>query len=431
MTQSGSLLLVFGAVVTGLVLLLLFAVLRLGMASRRGRERDSGAEALFMTTAVEQAVTQLRDQERATQARAEESERLSQEIIAGLASGLLVAGVEGEVRILNPAGRRLLDLNDVPAGLPYDSLLGSTAAPLASVISECLATMRPITRRAVTLARAAHGVAPGYLGVSVSPLRDEQGAPHGAICLFTDLSEVVELEERLRLQDSLARVGELTAGMAHEFRNGLATIHGYGRLLDPEQVLPRYRPYVEGIRQETVALREVIDRFLAFARPAELSLASLGLDEVVHRAVEDVRREVEEHGGQVRVEGAFGAVEGDEVLLRQAFSNLCRNALEACRHAGLVPRLTVGGTVDDSRGVTTVSVIDNGPGMDPETKTRVFQPFFTTKEAGTGLGLALTQKIIVTHNGRVTVHDAPGGGTRFEVILPLAPPKSATEPVSS
>ena len=347
-----------------------------------------------------------------------------------MASGLLVVGVEGAVRILNPAGRLLLGVSEIPAGLSYEALLGSTAAPLAAEVAECLATMRPITRRAVTLARAPNGVAPPHLGVSVSPLRDEQSAPHGAICLFTDLSAVVELEERLRLQDSLARVGELTAGIAHEFRNGLATIHGYGRLLALEQVPPRYRPYVEGIRQETVALREVVDRFLAFAKPAELSLASLVLDEVVHRAVEDVRREVEEHGGQVRVEGAFGTVDGDEVLLRQAFSNLCRNALEACRQADLALRLTVGGSVDDTRGVTTVSVSDNGPGMDPETKTRVFQPFFTTKETGTGLGLALTQKIIVTHNGRVTVHDALGGGTRFEVILPLAPGTSETERVS-
>ena len=430
MTQSGSLLLVFGAVMAGLALLLVFAAIRLGVASRRARERDEGAEALFMTAAVEQLVTRLREQERDSQARAEASERLSHEIVAGLASGLLVVGVAGDVRILNPAGRQLLGLDEVGAGLSYDTLLEARAAPLASVISECLSTRRPITRRAVTLLRAGDGATPGYLGVSVSPLRDEQGAPRGAICLFTDLSEVVELEDRLHLQDSLARVGELTAGLAHEFRNGLATIHGYGRLIDPEQVLPRYRPYVEGIRQETAALREVVDRFLDFARPAELSLASLGLDEVVRRAVDDVRRDLEEHWGQVRVEGTFGAVEGDEVLLRQAFSNLCRNAIEACRHAGCVPRLTVGGAVDESRGLTTVSVIDNGPGIDPETKTRVFQPFFTTKEAGTGLGLALTQKIIVTHNGRVTVHEASGGGTRFEVVLPLALPASDTETVS-
>ena len=382
MTQSGLLLLVLGAVVGLLALLLLFAALRLGSASRQARARDSGADAMFMTTAVEQAVTRLRHQERATHARATASERLNEEIIASLASGLLVVGAAGEVRILNPAGRRLLGLEAVPVDCSYNTLLGARGAPLASVLAECLSTTRPITRKAISLARITDVDAAAHVGVSVSPLCDEAGAPYGAICLFADLSAVVELEERVRLQDSLARVGELTAGIAHEFRNGLATIHGYGRLLDPDQLPAQYRPYVRGIREETAALREVVDRFLAFARPAEPTLAPVVLIDVVHRAVEDVRREVEEHGGQLGVEGTFGIVEGDEVLLRQAFSNLCRNALEACRHASVVPLLIVEGVVDNPRREVVVSLTDNGPGMTPETMTRVFQPFFTTKEAG-------------------------------------------------
>src|SRR5690606_4679195 len=105
-----------------------------------------------------------------------------------------------------------------------------------------------------------------HLGVTVSPIRDKVGVGHGAICLFTDLSDVVELEEQLRLKDSLARLGELTAGIAHEFRNGLATIHGYARLMDPAQLPDEYRPYVTGIREETEALGEIVTNFLNFAK---------------------------------------------------------------------------------------------------------------------------------------------------------------------
>jgi PAS domain S-box-containing protein len=193
------------------------------------------------------------EQERAMKARADASERLSGEIIQSMTSGLLVVDQHGDVRTLNPAGRRMLGLPDeAPKGLAREGLRGT--GPLGSVIEECLATRQPIVRRTLQVTRAAQGGAT-HLGVTVSPIVDERGEPHGAICLFTDLSTVVELEERLRLKDSLARLGELTAGIAHEFRNGLATIHGYARLLDLEGLPPEYRAYLEGIRSETEALR--------------------------------------------------------------------------------------------------------------------------------------------------------------------------------
>jgi signal transduction histidine kinase len=113
-------------------------------------------------------------------------------------------------------------------------------------------------------------------------------------------------------------------------------------------------------------------------------------------------------------------VQGDEVLLRQAFSNLCRNALEACLDARLQPHIVIECLADPAQHQVRVSVIDNGPGVDPKIASRIFRPFVTTRARGTGLGLALVQKIVVTHNGRVGVQAEPGGGTRFTVTLPLA-----------
>ena len=419
MAEPDVLLLVFVSVVAALGLLLLFAVVRLGVASRQAnrRLRESGTETAFLTAALEQAVSNLRDQERATHARAVASERLSEQIIASLSSGLLVVGVDGDVRILNPAGRRLLGVEASTPGGQVRRLIG--AGSLADVIEECLADRRPIVRRTLTLEASAQPGTATHLGVSVSPMHDQAGAFHGVICLFTDLSAVVELEERLRLQDSLARVGELTAGIAHEFRNGLATIHGYSRLLEPEKVLPEYQPYVAGIRQETVALREVVDNFLNFARPAELSLSMVSLAKLAERTASEIRSDASDKGGEVDIRGEFPNVEGDEVLLRQALSNLCRNALDACLEAGVTPVIIIEGAVDGAQEEARVTVTDNGPGIAPDARDRIFRPFFTTKSTGTGLGLALTQKIVVTHNGRVTAHAAPGGGTRMEVVLPL------------
>ena len=347
MTQSGYLLLGLTAIVGALVAVLVFAVLRFGMAARQAghRLRDGNTETAFLTTALQDAVTKLKQQGLATEARAEASERLSEGILASLASGLLVVGSNGDVRILNPAGRRLLGLVDTRSDGAFRQALGPGAAPLADAIDECLSSSRPIVRRALRMSRMGTHAAASHLGVTVSPIYGDAKALQGAICLFTDLTEVVDLEEQLRLKDSLARLGELTAGLAHEFRNGLATVHGYSRLLDLEQLPPRYRPYVTSIRQETEALGEIVTNFLNFARPAELSLTTVDLRRLADRAADEIRAEVTARGGEVRVVGEFGETQGDEVLLRQAFSNLCRNAVEACAEAEVTPVITVDGTV--------------------------------------------------------------------------------------
>jgi PAS domain S-box-containing protein len=417
MTRAGSLLLLLTAIVAGLAGILAFAVSKFFAAARTATRagREGGAETAFMAAAMEDALKKMRQQERAMQLRAEASERLSGEIIASLTSGLLVVNQEGTVRTLNPAGQQLLGLAHSELIRDYREVLANST-PLADVIQECLIARRPIVRRAVRMERPGAGAS--HLGITVSPIRDDSGHEHGAICLFTDLSEIADLEDQLRLKDSLARLGELTAGIAHEFRNGLATIHGYSRLLDLERVPADFKPYVQGIRQETEELGQVVTNFLNFAKPAELVLGPVDVGVLAEKAAEEIRGEASARGGEVVVKGQFGVVEGDEVLLRQAFSNLCRNALEAC--TGAPPKIVVEGG-NDGPGTLRVSVTDNGPGVDPALAERIFRPFFTTKARGTGLGLALVQKIIVTHNGRVTAANADGGGACLTVTLPLRP----------
>lgn len=421
MTQSGYLLLGLTAIIAALAAVLAFSVLKFFAAARAaGRDsRVEGAETAFMASAMEEALTTLRSQERAMKARAEASERLSSEIVANLTSGLLVVSEDGLVRTMNPAGRRLLALPEADGSRSYRQVLVD-AVPLADVIEECLRSARPIVRRALDLASPSS--AASHLGVSVSPIRDEAGGLRGAICLFTDLSQVMDLEEQLRLKDSLARLGELTAGIAHEFRNGLATIHGYARLVDLERLPQQFRAYVQGIRDETDAMGQVMTKFLNFARPTELVLGPVDLHGIAQRAADEIRPEALARGGTVDVRGEFGLVDGDELLLRQAFSNLCRNALEACvARPGLAPHIVLEGAADAQLGVLRVTVGDNGPGIDPAIADRVFRPFVTTRAQGTGLGLALVQKIVVMHNGRV-VATSDASGARFVVTLPFRIP---------
>jgi len=405
------------AIVGALGAALTFAVLRIGAAARDTRRnlRDTSGETTLLSAALQEAVEKLKAQERATAARAEASERLSGEIVESLTAGLLVVGLNREVRIINPAGRRMLRIAESVSPEDHRRMLDEPA--LSQVIDECLSMKVPISRRAVRLPEARHGTT--HLGVTVSPLFDNNGDLHGVICLFTDLSAVKNLEEQLRLKESLATVGELTAGIAHEFRNGLATIHGYSKLVDLNALPPNYRSYVEGIRAEAESLSQVVTNFLNFARPAQLTLAPVDLRAICERTAEELRSEARTLGGDITVRGEFGSLEGDEVLLRQAFSNLLRNAVEACTGASLAPVVVIQSEIDPAQQIMRIVVDDNGPGIQPAQRDQVFRPFFTSKRNGTGLGLALVQKIIVFHNGRITVGTSPLGGASLQVSLPI------------
>jgi signal transduction histidine kinase len=293
--------------------------------------------------------------------------------------------------------------------VPFRNAL-ATAPALADVIGEALEGAAPIVRRRVALGRSSKL---SHLGVTVSPITDAHGGLQAAVCLFTDLTAVMELEEQLRLKEALARLGELTAGLAHEFRNGLATIHGYGRLLDPAALQEPHRAYVEGIRAETAALGEVVTNFLRFARPEQLVMAPVDLRAVIVRAAEDLPG-----GDVVAIEGEFGTVDGDDVLLRQAFSNLFRNSVEACADSAVAPHITATGAVIGYD--VHVIVEDNGPGLVREALDHLFQPFATTRATGTGLGLAIVQKVIVSHNGVISASNSSSGGAQFRIRLPLS-----------
>jgi signal transduction histidine kinase len=416
MTPNGYALLGLTALVAALIAVVTFAMLRFADAARSARRASANhGELALLSAALQEAVTKLKAQERATAARAEASERLSEEIIASLTAGLLVSGLDGEIRILNPAGRRMLGISDTAS--PADIRSALIDLTLADVLRESLTTNAPITRRTIALRQPHHGVS--QLGVTVSPLSDTESRVHGAICLFTDLTAVKDLEERLRLKESLATVGELTAGIAHEFRNGLATIHGYSKLVDLNALPEAYRKYVEGIRAETESLSQVVTNFLSFARPAELALSRVDVKAICERAAEEIRADVAALGGIVTVIGHFGVIDGDEVLLRQAFSNLLRNALEACVAANAAPHITIAAETDAAQKVQRIAVNDNGSGIPRELRERVFQPFFTSKRSGTGLGLALVQKIIVFHNGRIVAGGSSFGGASLQITLPI------------
>ena len=190
-------------------------------------------------------------------------------------------------------------------------------------------------------------------------------------------------------------------------------------MIRSEATDPELTEHAQRILDQTHALTHVVTEFLRFARPLELADEQVAMQPLVERVVAEVREAMP----QVRVtcEGEFAEVSGDEGLLRQALLNLARNAAEAVVAQPFRGRVVVRGVVERStgRGVQRISIADNGPGILPQDLPKIFLPFYTTKADGTGLGLAVVQKIVVQHGGGVEARNQPEGGAEFIVWLPL------------
>ena len=186
---------------------------------------------------------------------------------------------------------------------------------------------------------------------------------------------------------------------------------------------------IERILEQTRSITHVVTEFLKYARPLDIAAEPVELQGIVEKVIAEVGEALPEV--QLRSEGTFGSVAGDEGLLRQALLNLARNAAQACAGAEGGGRVLLRGETvrGEESGLQRVSVLDNGPGIADAVLPKIFRPFYTTKADGTGLGLAVVQKIILQHGGQVEAQNRADGGAAFLVTLPLC--LTATEAVES
>ena len=277
------------------------------------------------------------------------------------------------------------------------------------------------------------------IGYTLSLVRDEAGATVGAALFFKDLTHVEQMEERERLRDRLAAVGEMAAVMAHEIKNPLAAIEVVAGLLrrkapqsDDVQAL------VKDIISEAKMANAIVQEVLAFVRPVRLQVDRTSLADALASAV--VLADGKATRGSILVDMALPPqlplLGADQHQLTQVFTNLLINAYEALEGRGrVVITATVATTAaegallpDGHQPVATVvvDVTDDGSGMTPEVADKIFNPFFTTKAQGSGLGLAIVRKIVDAHEGRIDMTTTDGRGTRFRVTLPVAPHQHGT-----
>lgn len=439
--------LVFGI---GLVFLLIRWLLRpyrrMVEAARGSPVRASSAisEGEFVAQTFQALVEQLQAKERELahlheleRRRAERSERFSERLIANIPSGLITIDSKGIVTSVNAhamkifvsePGARSTQSRQIHTGellspiVDYRSFFSSSPR-MSAMISECLDKATTYRREEVALALP--GGRTRRVGLSISPICDASQNVEGALCLMTDITEVIELRERMKLKDNLANLGEMAAGLAHEFKNSLATIHGYVQLIEAQAVgtasdVDR-RATLDASLNEVKLLSKLVTDFLNFARPQDLNLVTVDLRSIIAASVDEISPQTARNAIALTVDGEFPQLDGDESLLQRAFINLLRNAAEAIDPQSLKKAIVVSGAVDsgtDSR-YAHIRVRDTGSGISPEDLPRVFIPFFTTKSRGYGIGLALVQKILVGHGGDVSVEKSDASGTVFHCRLPL------------
>jgi PAS domain S-box-containing protein len=377
-------------------------------------------------------IQQLREQEkelerlhRIEKERAEQTERLSEEVTRNMPAGLVVVNATGIISSSNPAAEQVLGIRGL-AFRRYSEALGASSG-MTRLIAECLSNGKIFRREEVEHVPPAGNTR--HLGVTISPIRRGEGKISGAICLLSDLTELAALQQRMQLKENLAALGELSAGIAHEFKNALATISGYAQMIQSESTETEALDYAARILEQTRNITHVVAEFLKYARPLEIPDDRVPLQMMTERVVAEVREALPQV--KIRWEGTFGDAGGDEGLLRQALLNLTRNAAEACALTASGGQVIVRGEIvrGDETGFQRIRVCDNGPGIPANVLPKLFRPFFTTKAKGTGLGLAVVQKIIVQHGGQVEVRNRPEGGAEFIVTLPL--PRSVPEAVES
>jgi signal transduction histidine kinase len=399
---------------------------------------DSENASVFMAASMQGVIEKLRAQEKElarlhvlAQERAQESERMTEEVTRNMPTGLLLVSATGAISSTNPAAEEALGLRPMRYR-SYKEILGEGSG-LSQMLTACLHDGKTFQRGEVE-----HMTSEGEvrrLGVTISPIyhharmavrrrlsdppRTAEKRVSGALCLMSDLTELTALQKQIRWKENLAALGEMSAGIAHEFKNSLATISGYAQMIRNESKPGETRESAEKILSQTRALTHVVTEFLKFAKPLEICYETVAMAPLVERLAEELQGSLPNCA--FVHEGTFLELPGDEALLRQALLNLARNGAESASAGGNAPSVKISGTLEElgGRKWQRICVADNGPGIPEHELQKIFLPFYTTKSEGTGLGLAVVQKVALQHGGSIEARNRPGGGAEFLLWLPL------------
>ncbi|RFT01787.1 MULTISPECIES: two-component system sensor histidine kinase AtoS [Edwardsiella] len=350
-----------------------------------------------------------------------ETKTLNDLIIENAADGVIAIDRLGAVTTINPAAEAITGYTlDELVGQPYAALFSDShfASPVLDTLAHGTAHLAqevsfPARHRTIELS------------VTTSRIHNPHGELMGALVIFSDLTARKETQRRLAQTERLATLGELMAGVAHEVRNPLTAIRGYVQIIRSQTALPAHQEYLSVVLKEIDSINKVIQQLLDFSRPRQSQWQRVSLNALIEEALILVQTS----GVQARVafhcalDRTLPAIVADRELLKQVLLNILINAVQAISARGEI-RIR---TWQPTPAQQAVAIEDSGCGIDIALQKKIFDPFFTTKASGTGLGLALSQRIINAHRGDIDVVSTPGGGSTFILTLPLNPPESPAE----
>jgi signal transduction histidine kinase len=257
-----------------------------------------------------------------------------------------------------------------------------------------------------------------YLGgtfvVSNSPIFDSAGNVAGTVHISRDITELRNLRERVVHSERMAALGELAARVAHEIRNPLISIGGFARRLE-KKLSGDIQEYAKIIVNEVSRLENILKEILGFVKSSRVNKNSVSINELMTNIVDFIAPEMDEKNNTVEKELSEVPIVSliDPDRIKEAILNIVSNAAQATDHGTITVRTGVEG------GEAVIEITDTGCGIKDEDMKNIFNPFFTTKQQGTGLGLAVTHKIIQEHSGKIKVKSTWGGGTVFKIYLPV------------
>ncbi len=356
---------------------------------------DTFRNSIATLKSQEEELKRLHDREKM---RADDLERVTAALTRSLTSGLIAIDAQGLIVDINAAGREILGIAQ------QESLTGRELRDVVKLPSFAGALQRAFEQQA-PMTRVEIDDEAVTIGLSTVPLRNESGDFLGFLALFTDLTPIRSLEARVQEMTTLAQLGEISAGIAHEFRSSLSTILGYMKLARRGGIDDVAEGRLRSAEKEASLLLQAIERLLAFARPVQLNAESVDLRSLIDEQVQqlhDIAPEV-----AFDVQGPPVAIEGDRVLLSRAVENLLRNAVDSVRQKGAGGSVRV--TLTDGP-TPSVTIADDGIGFDPAETARLFLPFHSNKPNGFGMGLPLAKKIVLLHGGTLRLQGQPGKG---------------------
>src|ERR1051326_71801 len=384
-------------------------------------------EAAFVLETFQSVVAQLQAQrqelERLSEqasARAASAERFSERIVASMPTGLIAFDASGGATVINAPARRLFDGEQHFPGEHLHKIFAHVPA-VVEMVEACLKEGK-IYRREEIEAENGSGQ-PKRLGATVAPIDGGDSSPRGALCLITDITEVSRLREQVALKRNLENLGEMSAGLAHEFKNAMAALHGYAQFLQNVDHDEQAKGAADALVQEVRNLSELTTAFLNFAKPQTLQLDEVSVIELLNDCAGELEGLYEKRRVELAIDAAASVpnVNADARMLRQALLNLLRNAAEAIPDDAATRKVfaTTSTKMVNGQRSAVIMIRDTGPGIPAADLQKVFIPFFTTKASGHGVGLPLAHRIITQHGGTLTPGEAPEGGAIFTISLPV------------